>query len=353
MVLPKQPMRAAVSTHDRHRRQFPVAAGSPALRLPLILPTTARKYEYVKKARLVTRAFVAACALAVGSLPALAADRWQEAGAGAVAILPAPKAAVGIEGGSLYCIEQSWAFLFRLTPDSGLLAGNVEKAKLAASDQTFDLDALISPLAAKVAVPRGILFALKDGSGLKVEIGAGKGAPKAIFNLRYSRQVLDAIAPRCSQIDMSAYTSVSLSPTDAAVEQATGLLESEIKLFREFTGKSPVVSSVVLTLADDKRLMFASLCGSHAYYGDSGCSTAGYAADGAESVWKQVYETDGVLLYTDPKQSTDGWPNLVTLPVVGGTEPTHWVWTGEGYQLLDQILSGDNGVQEQGDAAAQ
>ena len=46
-------------------------------------------------------------------MPALAADRWEEAGSGAVAILPLPKPATAITGGSFYCSEQRWAFLLR------------------------------------------------------------------------------------------------------------------------------------------------------------------------------------------------------------------------------------------------
>src|SRR5262249_21920490 len=151
----------------------------------------------------------------------------------------------------------------------------------------------------------------------KIEIGAGKDAPRATFNLRSSKLVIEAIAPRCSQIDMSAYRSVSLSPTDAAVPQASALLKDEIRLFREFTQKAPTVATAILEFPEGKRLMFASLCGSINYFGDSGCSLTGWSADGAESAWRPAYETEGVLLYTDPGQATDGWPNLVTLPVVG------------------------------------
>ena len=74
---------------------------------------------------------------------------------------------------------------------------------------------------------------------------------------------------------------MSLSATDPAVPQATSLLKDEIKLFREFTLKQPVVATVTLDFPGDKRLMFASLCGSTNYFGDSGCSLTGYAADGA------------------------------------------------------------------------
>lgn len=286
-----------------------------------------------------------------GTFSAVAADRWEEGGSGAVAILPAPKPATGIVGGSLYCSEQRWAFLFRLTPDSGLAAAGSEKASLAVAETVQEFDAELSAGIAKVGVPPEILQSLKDGIGLEVQIGAGETAPSATFNLRSSTLVIEAIAPRCSQIDMSAFQSVSLSETDPAVPVATDLLKDEIKLFRQFTSKTPVVAAAVLELPDDKRLMFASLCGSKNYFGDSGCSLTGYAADGPESIWRVVYETDGMLLYTDPANSSDGWPNLVTLPVVGGTEATHWTWSTEGYRLLDQTVFQDQGVEEQGDTA--
>lgn len=295
---------------------------------------------------------LAACALVAGSLPAFAADRWEEGGSGAVAILPLPKPANGITGGSLSCAEQKWAFLFRLAPDAGLAAGTSAKARLTVADQARALDAAIGAGNAEIKVPSEMLVALKEGTGLKVEIGEGKTAPKATFNLRSSKLVIEAVAPRCSQIDMSVYRQVSLSETDAAVPAATGLLADEIKLFREFTTKEPTVATAILEFAGSKRLMFASLCGSRNYFGDSGCSLTGYAADGAESVWKMVYETEGVLLYTDPQKANEGWPNLVTLPVVGGTEPVHWIWAGEQYQLEGLAVSeGEEPIQEQGDAA--
>jgi hypothetical protein len=305
----------------------------------------------VKKS-LATRTILAACACLLGIQPALAADRWQEAGSGAVAILPAPKPAAGITGGSFYCSQQRWALLFRLTPDAWLIPGTTAKARLAVAGQALELDAEITATTARVSVPPEMLLPLKEGTALTVELGEGEDAPKATFSLRSSKLVIEAVAPRCSQIDMSAFERVSLSETDAAVPQATGLLADEIKLFREFTLKDPVVATKILEFADSKRLMFASLCGSTNYFGDSGCSLTGYAADGAESIWRIVYETQGLLLYTDPREARDGWPNLVTLPVVGGFEPTHWSWTEERYQLRDEALSeGDDVVQEQGDSA--
>ena len=282
-------------------------------------------------------------------MPALAADRWAEAGSGAVAILPLPKPATAITGGSFYCSEQRWAFLLRTAPDAAVATG--EKARISVGSDVFEADAAISPGAIRIAVPGEILLPLKEATKFSVEIGTAKDAPKATFNLRSSKLVIEAIAPRCSQIDMSAFEAVTLSQTDAAVAAATGLLADEIKLFREFTLKEPVVATVTLDVDADKRLMFASLCGSTRYFGDSGCSLTGYALDGPESVWRMVYETEGVHIYTDPKQANGGWPNLVTLPVVGGLEPTHWVWTGEQYELLDQVSAEEDKVQEEGDTA--
>ena len=296
-----------------------------------------------------TKLLLAAVLCLAGTIPALASDRWEEAGSGAVAILPLPKPATAIAGGSLYCAEQRWAFLFRTTPDAGLLPGAARKARLSVGADNLELDAEVSPGAVKVAVPSEILLQLREATKLVVEIGTGDDALKAVFNLRSSKLVIDAIAPRCSQIDMSAFEAVSLSDTDAAVPAATGLLAGEIKLFREFTLKQPVVSTTTLDIAADKRLLLASLCGSNNYFGDSGCSLTGYAADGPDSIWRIVYETEGVHIYLDPKHANGGWPNLVTLPVVGGTEATHWVWSGTQYELLDQIANEQDKVQEQGD----
>ena len=287
----------------------------------------------------------------IGGLPVLAADRWEEAGSGAVAILPTPKSASGIAGGSLYCSEQRWAFLFRLAPDTALGVGS-GKARLAAADQALELDAEIAADTAKVDVPREVLLPLKEGSGLKVEIRAGKTAVTATFDLSASRAVIEAVAPRCSQIDMSAYEPVTLSQTDPEVPEATKLLKGEIKLFREFTQDEPVIAATTLNLEGGKRLMFASLCGSTSYFGDSGCSLTGYATEGADGAWRMVYETDGVLLYLDRAHTGDGWPNLITLPMVGGTEPTRWSWSGEQYDATEPALSvDDTAVEEQGDKA--
>ena len=97
-----------------------------------------------------TVCFLASLASLFGALPALAADRWEEAGSGAVAILPLPKPATAITGGSFYCSEQRWAFLLRTASDTAIATG--EKAKISIGNDVFEADAAISSGAIKIAV---------------------------------------------------------------------------------------------------------------------------------------------------------------------------------------------------------
>ena len=99
-------------------------------------------------------------------------------------------------------------------------------------------------------------------------------------------------------------------------------------------------------------MLFSSLCGSTWYYGRTGCTFAAFARLSATAPWQEVYNSEGVAMYTDPKAGNGGWPNLVTLPLVGGTEATHWVWTGSTYELADHAVAGDAmDVEGQGDLA--
>ena len=57
-------------------------------------------------------------------------------------------------------------------------------------------------------------------------------------------------------------------------------MQAEAKLFRAAAGKPPVFASAMLPLNGGRKLMFASLCGSTSYYGPSGCTLSGFAAEG-------------------------------------------------------------------------
>lgn len=268
---------------------------------------------------------------------ASASDRWEEAGSGAVAILPAPLKAASITGGSLHCAEQRWSL--RLRTEGKITPIADAKTGIDIDGTVFESAADIARDYASLRIPYEALELLKEGSRLNVRLTGDPKKPDAVFALRGSRAVLDAIAPRCSQVDMSAYTPVTLDAEHPAVEPAKKLLVEWAKGYRAWSGKQPTYAAAVLDVAPDKKLMFASICGSPNYFGASGCSLNGYAADSTGAEWRQVYETEGVLLHTDPKTSNGGWPNLVTLPAVNGTEASHWIWNGSEYELRELIAA--------------
>jgi hypothetical protein len=294
-------------------------------------------------------AFLASLALAGAANAATVADRWQEAGSGAVALLPKPQSAKGIAGATLYCIEQRWSFLFRL--DGGAApAGDPPAAVLTLGDDKFPLAATARNGALDVEVPFDMLQPLREAA--RLVIGEGAGKLQANFSLKGSRDVIDAIAPRCSQVDMSAFESVALTPSDAAVPLAATLLSEEAKLFRAWAGTDPQVSAATVELADGKALLFASLCGSTSYYGLSGCTVAGFARADAAGPWTLAYNTEGALIHLDRAAASGGFPTIVSLPMVGSTTPSHWIWTGEGYELREEVMAEqDKMPPEEGDTS--
>lgn len=262
--------------------------------------------------------------------PAHADDRWQEAAGGATAILPVPTRASGIVGGSLSCAHQQWTLILRTAPAApGLEA--TEPGKVSVGADAFEAQASVGGGTIRLQIGKAALDPLRRGSRMSVAVG--RDAPlKADFSLAGSRAVLDAIQPRCSPVDMAPYRAVSLSAADTDVAAAAALLDEEIKLFRAFTGKEPVVSAVLVPLDEGRRLLFASLCGSSAYYGRSGCTLRGFAAGGEGAQWAEVYNTEGLVLYLHPDKARDGWPDLATLPG-GSDEPSYWVWNADAYRL--------------------
>lgn len=192
---------------------------------------------------------------------------------------------------------------------------------------------------------------LKAATRLTFSIGKGKDSPSATFSLRGSKLVIEAIAPRCSQIDMTGYDRVTLFPSGPAVDTATPLMAEEAGLFRDMTKKEPMLSAVVVGLPDQRSMLFATLCGSTWYYGRSGCTLSVYARSAVGAAWQEAFNGEGAVPYIDPKNGRDGWPDLVTLPMVGGTEPTHWTWTGDGYGPTDPSVALDESTEGQGDIA--
>jgi hypothetical protein len=281
--------------------------------------------------------FCAAAFLLAGALPATAGDRWEEAGSGAVAILPVPLKAAVITGGSFSCAEQRWSF--RLRVDTASAAPRQETTVVVAIDGAdFPAKANRSPGVATVAVPFEMLDLLKAGNRLSFAFDSERAT---VFSLKGSRAALDAVAPLCSEVDMSAYERVALSETDQAIGTAAKLMAEEAALFREATSKQPVLAAASFKVAPDAEMVFASLCGSDRYYGESGCTLSGFARQGASGDWREVYNSEGMALYLDPKTSADGWPDLVTLAEGGGAEPGHWMWNGLAYEIREPAIAKD------------
>jgi hypothetical protein len=282
-------------------------------------------------------AFCTTVLLLAGALSATAGDRWEEAGSGAVAILPVPLKATAITGGSLSCAEQRW--IFRLRVEAAAPLSRQEPDSVVAVDGIdFPAKASLSPGMATIAIPSEMLDLLKAGNRLSF---AFDGAPTVVFSLKGSRAVLDAVAPRCSEVDMSAYESVALSETDRAIGTAAKLMAEEAALFREATNNQPVLAAASVKVASDAELVFASLCGSSRYYGQSGCTLSGFARQGAGGDWREVYNSEGMALFLDRKTSADGWPDLKTLAQGGGAEPSHWMWNGLAYEIRGPAIATD------------
>jgi len=268
----------------------------------------------------------------------LAADGWQEAGSGAVAILPVPTAANGITGGSLVCAEQRWTLRLRAEPREDRTAA--VRARLAIDERLYPVLAERGETVIAVPVSYDMIEALKSGARLTVELGTGEAG--ATFSLSGSRKVLEAAQPRCSPVDMSAYEKLTITGADPAVGLAEPLLEKEIKLFRAATSATPGIAAGRLDRGGGRELLFATVCGSSWYYGRSGCTLFGYKRGGVSEDWREVYNSEGVDLYVDPGASHGGWPDLLTLQPAGGIEPMRWIWAGERYELRDPQFAADD-----------
>lgn len=277
-------------------------------------------------------------ALALLSASPAWSSSWQEAGSGAVAILPGPEKASGISGASLFCAEQRWSFLFRVEP--GRLGSSTNMpGELTTGGTRFAVEGLPKHDQLVVPLAPDMLGPIKASMRMKVAFGDRDNGLQAEFTLAGSRAVIDRVTPRCSPVDMSPYERITLSEMDAAAAEARTLLSDEAKLFRAATGQDAGFAARKLELADGKALLIASVCGSTSYYGESGCSLFGYVRTGPTGEWHLAYDTEGLQLFLDRNAEKDGFPALLTLPMTGPAEPSRWIWTGTAYEIRDEIMA--------------
>jgi len=267
-----------------------------------------------------------------------ASDRWEEAGSGAVAILPVPLKASLVQGGSLVCAEQRWTLRLRTEARPGAAAPIA--TEVAVDGRKKISDATQGPTLVEIPIDSDTLDRLKRGSSFAVRIGSERDAPGATFSLRNSRKSIDAVAPRCSPVEMKGYDHVTLIESSAEVGTVETLLADEIRLFRQATSSTPRIATARIAGGGERELLFANLCGSSWYYGRSGCTLFGYARTSPSADWREVYHSEGMGLYVEHQAVPDGWPELATLQV-DGVESMHWRWDGSRYELRSSHFAAD------------
>lgn len=285
-----------------------------------------------------------ACALALAatvlfvSSDRARADNWKPIAGEAAIDLPAPKQTNGIAGAVLRCAEQRWSLDLTLEPGREAPSAT-PGASLAVAERTFDIIGKAAPAGISLPLARPTIVPLKSGIQLKVDFSGADPALGAAFSLRGSKVAIEAAEPLCSKRDMTGYDHIALSPYSSYLLEAAELRKTEIKVFKQATASTPVLTAGMSTLDSDRQLLFVETCGSSWYYGATGCNLAGFARTSPEADWTLVYDAEGADLYQDNGMAVDGWPNLISLPKNGGDEIV-WTWNGATYAVAPPDLVG-------------
>lgn len=268
---------------------------------------------------------------------AQANDRWTVDDSQARAVLPKPRDDAFVTGGSLSCQAQRWTLGLDLAEGTDI-AGDA--AAMRVDGRAFAVGAAMRDRVLAIAVPRDALEPLK--SGLRLDIALGSGAEErtadASFSLRGSRLAITAAGERCPPRDMAPYQAVTFTPYSSYSAIARDLRKDDIDAFSASTASQPALDAAMAEFGEGRRVLFARLCGSSWYYGSSGCNITGYApAPEAAEGWREVYDTENVLLYIDPRPAAQGWPDIATLPARGAGAGRVWRWNGNGYSLHGEL----------------
>lgn len=285
-----------------------------------------------------------------GGAAAQASDRWTAHEAEASAALPV----AGDVSAALSCAAQRWTLALTAPgappPDDGA-------ALLVVDGRPFELAAAQEAGGLSMRLPREALDPLRNG--LRMELSFAGSLAEAFgtlaFSLRGSKLAIAAVEERCTLRDMSAFQAVSFTPFSSHLNLARELRAADIKAFELATASQPTVDVAMAELGEGRRILFTRLCGSSWYYGVSGCNVTGFAplpsdaeGDGEDAPsWRVVYDTESVALHLDPKTTSHGWPDIVTLPARGPGTGLVWRWDGRGYELKGELPP-----EEEGDAHA-
>lgn len=281
------------------------------------------------------RSLLAACIAAGFVTPSVAqkADRWVTHKAKAEAALPLPRDGDAITAMTLSCVAQRWALAV-----AAPMPVDADAATLTVDQRRFALNVVAADGVVSMAVPRDALEPLKTALHAELAFSGEAVAPLAL-SLRGSKLAITALQQSCSPRDMSAYEAVSFAASASELELARTLRHADIEAFALATASQPQVTAAMVDFGEGRRILFTRLCGSAWYYGRSGCNVTGLTSDpaqgeiGSPPSWQVIYDSEGALLYSDPKAVTRGWPDLVTLPARGEGSGKIWRWTGVAYAV--------------------
>lgn len=283
------------------------------------------------------RLLFGACIAAGFVTPSLAqkADRWVTHKAKAEAALPLPKDGDAVTAMTLSCAAQRWTLAVAVSAQTPF---DADAATLTVDQRSFALSVAAADGVVSMAVPRDALEPLKTALHAELEFSGEAVAPLSL-SLRGSKLAITALQQSCSPRDMSAYDAVSFTASASELELARTLRHADIETFALATASQPQVTAAMVDFGEGRRILFTRLCGSAWYYGRSGCNVTGFTSDpaqgeiGSPPSWQVIYDSEGALLYSDPKAVTRGWPDLVTLPARGEGSGKIWRWTGVAYAV--------------------
>ncbi len=259
---------------------------------------------------------------------------WVPAQGEAKAYLPLPETRSVVSSGTLACEAQIWTLSLTFA-DGAMVAGSDGTATLSVPRGDHHGEAVSYPGGVNITVPHDALEPLMAATRLTIRLP--NGTDEVRFPLTGSRRAIGAVQALCTPREMPGANSIALTPYSSYLELARALRKNDISDFQLSTLAQPALRAGMLEVDPDHRLLFAELCGSTWYYGQSGCGLAGFAAiPGVDQAkpqgWKLVFESEGVFLYVDPETSVGGWPVLRTIPLKQGFDETRWVFNGESFE---------------------
>lgn len=281
--------------------------------------------------------------LLLAAEPAAAQTVWTAPEGQSYAMLPAPQQGTAVTGGVMLCDQQVWTLSLATEPGAEIADAD-GTATLIALGQRFTVQSSRGNSSIDLIVPYDALEPMKASSRLQIELG-GDNEPIR-FALTGSRRAITAVEQNCSARQLPTENLIELEAASVYLELGRRLRADDIRDFIISTNQLAELEVAMIEIEGNRRLFFVEICGSSWYYGVSGCNIAGFAHFSAAGSnpseidlegWEPVFESEGVHVYREPGQSSDGWPNLVTIPLKPGFPDKLWTWTGQRYAVEGTI----------------